>query len=67
MVLASYFNSDRYLLIPDHSLAALSLNWGYTANLKSAAVRIVRYRHPAIVIAVLNSPLTADVIKLLAE
>jgi len=66
-VLASYFNSDKYLLTPDHSLAALSLNLGYTANLESAADRIVRYRHPAIVMAMFNSPLTAEVIRLLAE
>jgi hypothetical protein len=67
MVFASYFNNDRYLLIINYPLAALSLNMGYTANLKRAAARINRYRHPVIVIAISYSPVTAEVIKWLAE
>ncbi len=67
MVLASYFNSDTYLLMSAYPLAALSLNWGYTTNLKSVAVRTARYRHPTTTMATLNSPRTTDVIRWLAE
>jgi len=67
MVFTSYFKSDKYLFIIYYPLAALSLNPGSTANLKSTAVRTIRYKHPAIVMAILNSPVTAEVIRLLAE